>query len=260
MGDLLLGSYIHTSKILRYVRGVVSIVDDEVVVEIPIHVYVNSRLIAILNSTPVDLEALAIGYLITEGFLRDLSEVSSISISESNHVYVKTSTDVEYRVKLMDNVKVVGTICGEYGVKPARKVNSDAMFTVDLILDAVRRLSLEAQIYRRTGGAHIALILDDSGFTVQSEDVGRHNAVDKVIGLAFLKNYRSFEKSMLACSGRISSEIVRKAASVGIPLIASPSAPTSLGLRLAEQSGLTIVGFVRGYRFNVYTYPHRIAF
>lgn len=255
-----MGSYICTSKVLRYVRGVVSIVDDEVAVEVPTHIYVNSKLIATLNSTPMDLEALAIGYLITEGILRDISEVSGISVSEDNYVYVKTPTDVEYRMKLMGSVKVGGTVCGGDGVKAARKVDSDAMFTADLILDAVKRLSLEARIYRRTGGTHTALILDDSSFTVQSEDVGRHNAVDKAIGLAFLKNYRSFERSMLACSGRISSEIVYKAASVGIPLIASPSAPTSLGLKLAEQSGLTIVGFVRGYRFNIYTYPHRIAF
>jgi len=253
-------------RILRFRRGRVETVEDVVAVEYPVEIYVNKQLLTVLHATPWDLEALAIGYLMTEGFVRSLDEVMDVHV-EDGKVYVRVSETVSSRVKIR-NARVVKPICGRSPGQSLSlldrishlKVDSDACWTSEEIFDAVKMLNTNATLYRKTGGVHAALLVDARGLKILKEDVGRHNAVDKVVGSYVLKGFEDFGRVFLACSGRLSSEMVLKAARVGIPLLASISAPTSLGLTLAERLAVTLVGFVRGLRFNVYSHPERVVF
>jgi FdhD protein len=119
-------------------------------------------------------------------------------------------------------------------------------------------LDSKAAVFKRTGGTHAAALLDSKGEVLAfSEDIGRHNAVDKVIGEASLKRI-SLEQTILASTGRLSAEIVCKAVNVSIPVVVSLASSTDKGIEVAEKRGLTLIGFVRGERFNVYSHPERI--
>jgi formate dehydrogenase accessory protein FdhD len=131
---------------------------------------------------------------------------------------------------------------------------------VEVILNSVHSLNSIAETFRKTGGVHAAAIFNDHGNLLAfAEDVGRHNAVDKVIGIAAL-NKTDFDECFLALSGRLTGDIVLKAARVGIPIIASLAAAIDSGIALAEDADLTLIGFVRGKRMNIYNFPERIDF
>jgi formate dehydrogenase accessory protein FdhD len=128
----------------------------------------------------------------------------------------------------------------------------------EVVFNSVNQLNFKAELFRKTGGVHAAAIHKADGSLVAlAEDVGRHNAVDKVIGIAALKQ-TSFRECFLASSGRLSGDVVFKAAKVGLPIIASLAAPLSSGVEMAEAANLTLAGFVRGKRMNIYCYPERI--
>jgi FdhD protein len=127
-----------------------------------------------------------------------------------------------------------------------------------IVFDSVNQLNFKAEGFRQTGGFHVAAIFRADGTIVAlAEDVGRHNAVDKVIGMTALQKI-GFDECFLALSGRMSGDVAFKAAKVGLPIIASLSAALSSGISLAEEANLTLVGFVRGKRMNIYTVPSRI--
>ena len=129
-----------------------------------------------------------------------------------------------------------------------------------VILDSVRRLNTLAETFRRTGGVHIAALYSvDGELKALAEDVGRHNAVDKVFGAGAL-NKLDFTKCFLASSGRLTGDIVLKAARMRVPAVASMTAAISSGVEAAQRTGITLIGFVRGKRMNLYTYPERIAY
>jgi len=137
-------------------------------------------------------------------------------------------------------------------VKSKLKVNAQVLF------DCVNELNFKAEVFRKTGGVHVAAIYQADGSLVAlAEDVGRHNAVDKVIGMAALVKVE-FGGCFLALSGRMSGDVAFKAAKTGLPIVASIAAALSSGISLAEQANLTLAGFVRGKRMNIYTYPERI--
>jgi formate dehydrogenase accessory protein FdhD len=138
------------------------------------------------------------------------------------------------------------------------KVESDLIVEAGVILQCVNRLNSDAKIFGKTGGAHVAAIYRGGGDQeALAEDVGRHNAVDKVIGIGALSNV-DFGMCFLALSGRLTSDIVLKAARVGLPIVASLAAAIDSGIAIASDAKLTLVGFVRGKRMNIYTYANRI--
>ncbi len=252
-------------SILKLWRGSLQYVEDEVAVELPVTIHVNGKLLTVLYATPRELKELAVGHLMTEGFVKDLDEVVDIRVEDSN-VYVTVLNIVEER-SILRNIKatkIVKTACGQSSETPSSeaynwKVDSNVKWSPTEVFKVVRKLNSNATIYRRTGGVHAAMIVDCRGAEFLCEDVGRHNAVDKVVGAYVLGRTVDFSSTFLACSGRLSSEIVLKAARIGIPVIASISAPTSLGISLADSFGITLIGFVRGTGFNVYTHPERLT-
>jgi len=240
---------------------------DYVAEEIPLHLFVNNTLLVTILCTPTNIKELAVGHLLSEGFLKSIDEVEEITAKETENVcYVKLkpTVNVEDRVKLSRlNARVIVSACGaDSPYQYTGKIPIvESTLTVDakVIFDSVNQLNFKAEGFKKTGGLHVAAIYKSNGSMLAlAEDVGRHNAVDKVIGIAAL-NKVDFGTCFLALSGRISGDVAFKAAKVGLPIIASLSAALSSGLTTAKDSNVTLAGFVRGKRLNVYTASKRIT-
>ena len=248
-------------NILRFdsAKHVFETLGDVVVVEDSVNLYINKKFYASFSCLPQKIREMVVGHLLTEGIIDKIDEIVKIEFSGRN-IYVQTSREIP----IITN-RIISTVCDE---ADGRLLNSSqnllklrfnkCKFRVEVVFKAVKALNSMAKIFRASGGTHAAAILDGNGEVIAfAEDVGRHNAVDKVVGEAAM-NGVDLTKVLLASSGRLTSEIVMKAAQAGIPMVVSISAPTSRGIRIAEKFGLTLIGFVRGKRFNIYTFPDRI--
>jgi FdhD protein len=239
---------------------------DYVAEEKPFYLFVNTTFWATILCSPADLQELAVGHFLSEGVLKSVEEIEEVVLKEPEgacYVKLKPKINVEDRVRLSKlHARVIPSACGggspyQYAGKTP-KVKSDLQVKAQVVFDSVNQLNFKAEGFRRTGGLHVAAIYTAAGQLVAlAEDVGRHNAVDKVIGMAALNNV-DFGACFLALSGRMSGDVAFKAAKVGLPIVASLAAALSSGISLAEAAGLTLCGFVRGKRINVYTCPERI--
>ncbi len=238
---------------------------DCVAEEKPLHILINRVHYATIMCSPSNLKELAIGHLLAEGLLKSVDEIEEISLREKSicRVKLKKKVDAEKRLKTLKSFsRVIFTACGSrqpYQFSGMlRKVQPKISVKAETLLNCVNRLNSDAETFRKTGGVHVAAICKNDGTLVAlTEDVGRHNAVDKVVGRAALMKL-DFNDYFLVLSGRLSGDIVFKAAKVGIPIVASIAAALDSGIAIAKKTRLTLVGFVRGKRMNVYTFPERI--
>jgi len=240
---------------------------DYIAEEKPLYLFVNTTFWATILCSPMNLKELAVGHLLSEGVLESTEEIIEIVLKEPEstcYVKLKPSVNVEDRVKLSKlHARVIPSACGsgppyQYSGRTP-KVKSDLKVKAQVIFDSVNQLNFKAEGFRKTGGFHVAAIYKGNGDLVAlAEDVGRHNAVDKVIGIAALSKV-DFGACFLALSGRMSGDVAFKAAKVGLPIIASLATALSSGIATAELSNVTLVGFVRGKRMNIYTVPERIV-
>ena len=239
---------------------------DYIAEESPLQLFVNNTFWATILCSPTNLKELAVGHLLSEGIVKSTEEIEEVTLKEAENtciVKLKPSIKVEDRIGVSRlHARVIPSACGsgspyQYtGRTP--KVESNLTVKAQVIFDSVNQLNFKAEGFRQTGGLHVAAIYKSDGSLVAlAEDVGRHNAVDKVIGMAAL-NKVDFGECFLALSGRISGDVAFKAAKVGLPIIASLSAALSSGITTAKDSNVTLAGFVRGKRLNVYTAPERI--
>lgn len=241
-------------------------IPDFVAEEVPLQLFVNSNFWATLLCSPTNLKELAVGHLLSEGILKSTDEIAEVDLKEAEitcNVKLKPNINAADRVKLSRlHQRVISSACGaglpyQYKGKTPN-VKSNLSVKAQVIFDSVSQLNFKAEGFRQTGGLHVAAIYQHDGSVVAlAEDVGRHNAVDKVIGMAAFKG-TDFACCFVAISGRMSGDVAFKAAKVGIPIVASLSAALSSGISIAEESNLTLVGFVRGKRMNIYTVPTRI--
>jgi FdhD protein len=239
---------------------------DFVAEEKPLHLFVNKTYWATILCSPTNLKEMAVGHLLSEGVLKSTGEIDEIDLKKAeNSCYVKLKAEVkvEDRIRLSRlHTRIVTSACGsglpyQYERKPT-KIKSKLTVKAEVLFNAVNQLNIKAKLFRQTGGVHAAAICQaDGSFVALAEDVGRHNAVDKVIGMASL-NQTDFGNCFLALSGRLSGDVVFKAAKVGLPIIGSLAAALSSGIEMAEQAHLTLAGFVRGKRMNIYTVDERI--
>ncbi|MEM2740330.1 MAG: formate dehydrogenase accessory sulfurtransferase FdhD [Candidatus Bathyarchaeia archaeon] len=234
---------------------------DAIAIEEIVNLYINNNLYTTFHCLPSQIKELIIGYLLTNGMIDDIKDILEIRSSERD-VYVKLCE--EKFSNYLEKHMTTSTFCrGEAlpirTLKMAQKIMLNKItFNVESILKAVDILDSKSSIFRASGGTHAATLIDEKCRMVAfAEDIGRHNAIDKVIGEAALKD-TDFSRSLLASTGRLSSEIVIKAIQIGIPILISLSAPTSMGVRIAETFGLTLIGFARDGRFNIYSSPDRI--
>jgi FdhD protein len=241
-------------------------VADYVAEEKPLHLFVNSTYWATVLCSPSNLKEMAVGHLLSEGILKSTAEIEEVILNETEgscHVKLKATVNVDERLSLSRlHQRVVTSACGEstyqYQRKPG-KITSNLQVKAETVFNAVNQLNFNAEVFRQTGGVHAAAIYKADGSMVAlAEDVGRHNAVDKVIGMAALKQTR-FGECFLTSTGRLSGDIVFKASKVGLPIVASLGAALDSGVAMAEAANLTLAGFVRGKRMNVYNAPERIV-
>jgi FdhD protein len=244
---------------------------DFVAEETSIHIFLNKIHYGTILCSPDQLEELVVGHLLSQGLLKSIDEIEELLLKNDGKclVTLKSDIDAENRISTTQRfARLVVSSCGSPNYWPLSEVINNlniAQFDIkptvkaETISESVRRLNSIAKQFRKTGGVHVvALYLMDGELATLAEDVGRHNAVDKVIGTGVTENIE-FKKCFLALSGRLTGDIVLKAARMKIPIIASLAAAISSGLEAARLTGITLIGFVRGKRMNVYTYPERIT-
>lgn len=243
---------------------------DQVAVEAPLEVRLDGAAFAVTMRTPGDDEALALGFLLTEGVIAQRSDVVGITQdADARTLDVRLAPQLAATVtdRLASKRQVAtSSSCGMCGRASLASLAVDlprvtAAWQVPPALVAAlpRTLATVQETFHATGGLHAAALVDRAGRLQDSaEDVGRHNAVDKLLGRAWRDGRLPLSEAMLVVSGRTSFEIVQKAWYGGIPLVAAVSAPSSLAIDLAHDAGITLLGFVRDRRFNVYAHPERI--
>jgi FdhD protein len=268
--------------ITRYRRGKdPEEVADRVVVELPLEIHVNGLpLVALMRLPGMDKE-LAVGFCLTEKVIEDVSQIKLLKhcgsmereMGEGREVkdtaldrgnVVELELDSPGELERFGSAYVVRTGCGGADISSIDdyqegQITSELRIKEEVVYFIGEELTRRQEVFRGTGGTHGAGVFTAEGEVVMvSEDVGRHNALDKVVGWCALHG-ASLEDKILVLSGRVSYEMALKAVRANIPVIVSMAAPTSLGLRVAERAGLTVAGFSDGRRFNVYTHPRRVV-
>lgn len=251
-------------KIIQVKNRVAEEIEDPVVQENPLSVYLNHEELASMVCSPGGYEELAVGLLLSEGLLHQPEDIIEIAYREEEGIlWIETNVPQEKPGAYLSRHtagyygKKWG---GPQGIAAARKDKpspSATQFQGEHLLNLINNLEEQALAFKRTGGVHSAALADQSGFLCRYDDIGRHNAVDKVLGYAFLNRINTDDKCLLL-SGRIASEILLKAARADIPLVLSRSAPTGLTIDLAEEWNMTVVGFARGQRYSIYAHPERV--
>jgi len=251
--------------ILRFTDSEKGRADDVVVREFPLTIILNNQELVTLLCTPAHLDYLAIGFLVSEGLVKSKDEIKRIMVDEQRGVVrVETGEEVKQTGELVFK-RLITSGCGRGAsfysaadIAGQKKVESKTSILAIEIFELVREFQHRSQIFRTTGGVHSAALCDTKNILIFSEDIGRHNAIDKIFGECFLKDIKT-DGRVIITSGRVSSEILLKAAKRNIPLLVSKSAPTDMGVKLAGDLGITLVGFVRGNRMNVYANDWRIV-
>jgi FdhD protein len=242
--------------------------------EEPLEIRVRGRSVAVTMRTPGHDAELAAGFLCTEGLLRqrgDVLEIAPCQQGEAAHlgnvlnVFLAPDVPVDLE-RLTRHVFASSScgLCGKASIEAVRQqfpaVTARTRISPKVLAALPSKLRAEQKAFAQTGGLHAAALFSARGKRIAlHEDIGRHNAVDKVIGHAFLNRLLPLDQHVLMVSGRASFEIVQKALAAGIPIVAAVSAPSSLAVEFARESGQTLVGFLRPNGMNVYTHPERIA-
>jgi len=248
--------------VFRVDAGVGGWVKDHVASEETLALYVDGReLVTLLYTPPMAIE-LAMGYLLSEGLIASKDDVDSLSLRKGG-VLVGLKPGLPKAETPAARVLTSGcgggiTFTYPQGVSQIKKLSTKVKFSADAILNVAAAFRKLSPLFEETGGVHSAALSDGTGFLAFAEDIGRHNAVDKIFGKCLLDGVDVRDK-LLYTTGRVSSEILLKAAKRGVPVIVSRGAPTALSLVLAEKLKVTVTGFVRGRRMNVYTHPERVT-
>ena len=264
----------HRAGVLKYGEAAGSRVDDQLAAEEPLEIRVNGNPLTVVMRTPGHDRELATGFLFGEGIIRTLADVAQVSVPPNGeHPDLENVIDIEL-VPSAPGVDrrwqrnfLSASSCGLCGVSTIEAIHGaapplpDDHLSIDpeVIYGLDARLRAEQAVFARTGGLHAAGLFTAEGEpVVVREDIGRHNAVDKVIGHALNHGLVPLGRNILMVSGRTSFEIVQKALQARIPILVAVSAPSSLARDLAQTSNQTLIGFLRGRSLNVYSGRHRI--
>ncbi|MGB6545359.1 MAG: formate dehydrogenase accessory sulfurtransferase FdhD [Candidatus Acidiferrales bacterium] len=261
------------TQVTEWKDGKASRVADYLAAEEPLEMRAGRHALGVTLRTPGDDEELVAGFLFTDGIISRREDLVALKLPEDtahekNVVRIVFGPKVRVSVGSAAKRFLAGSACGVCGKasieqirrRGLRRLEATSPFDAELLCELPSRLSAKQAVFGRTGGLHAAALFDRSGeLLVLREDIGRHNAVDKVIGWAFLRGNLPLSDHVLLVSGRGGFEIVQKAIVAGIPLLASVSAPSSLAVQLARELGLTLVGFLRGRRFVIYAGEERIG-
>ncbi|MDO8940496.1 MAG: formate dehydrogenase accessory sulfurtransferase FdhD [Methylicorpusculum sp.] len=256
------------SRVERWTGGEQIVQQDYIAEEVPVSLVYNGQPHVVMLATPTNLEDFALGFSITEGIIKDRSELlGSRVVTRSNGIEVRLKIPEQRFQCLSDKGRnLTGrTGCGLCGastlqqaIRSPELVKGELTVTAAELLNALDKIKLHQRLNQLTGAVHAAAwVVPGSGIQSIREDVGRHNALDKLIG-SLLLNAENLAAGFVIVTSRASYEMVQKTASVGIVMLAAISAPTGLAIRLAEEAGLTLVGFARDDQHVVYAHSRRL--
>jgi FdhD protein len=261
------------SVVRRKPNGDYECVTDDVTIEEPLEIRIGQDPLAVTMRTPGNDEELAAGFLLAEGIVRahaDLREIVRCTLPASlgNVLNVTLSATAKFTPAAAHRFGTISTscgLCGKTSIEFIRQQFAPIDFSTRIQIEAAKLLELPERLrvaqgnFARTGGIHAAAIFDlDGNLVVLREDIGRHNAVDKAIGRAFLDDLLPLKNHIMIVSGRSSLEIVQKALAAGIPIVAAVSAPSTLAVNFARESNQTLIGFLRPPTFNIYAHIERV--
>lgn len=242
--------------------------DGKVIVETSVSLTVNGEVWLAFNCSPTQLEALAVGFLFNEGILHSADEIVSVYPCQQNtNIDIWLKHVVEKPTQWTRTSGCTGGVTAQKARDPAAEPVVIApsgyppmvfSITPTLLIETMRELLHSQELYRATGGVHASALSDGTRFIARAEDIGRHNTIDKIAGQVLLERLNS-RGTLLLTTGRISAEMLQKAANMQVSVVASRTSPTSESIALARQSGLTLIGYVRQNQFLVYTHPERLV-
>ena len=262
-------------NITRIEKNIKEELEDVVLIETPVNIYVNNEPLIKIICLAKDLKELAVGFLFSIGIINSVNDIKKIILNEpKNKIYIDLNDSLNFKVKNLDISKISRVIDTTGGISLQGQnmtkgtLNGDHKFIIsdeikispEIIFSSLKQMQKKTTLYRETGGCHGAAIFDLNGKLLGvKEDVGRHNAIDKIIGEMILRGY-AFKNTLLTSTGRLTGDSVLKAVRAKIPIVASLSAAIESGIRMALTHGITLIGFVRDARMNIYTCPYRIKF
>lgn len=264
---------IRSIQIIKISSGSAAATSDQVAIEAPLEIRIKrekdpmSKAVAVTMRTPGHDIELALGFLFTEGILKHTGQVKQASVTKENTIEITVSDDVNTDMKNADRNFYTTSSCGVCGkasieaIKVSPEHNSSSSFYVraDKLGAFPQEMNAIQSAFKATGGIHASALFDADGkLQLIKEDVGRHNALDKMIGHYFKKGSIPLNNSVLLLSGRASFELVQKAAMSGIQIVAAVGAPSSLAIDLAIEHNITLVGFLKHDQFNIYSCENRI--
>ncbi len=233
-------------------------VDAEIVDESQVCFFVNGEELATFMCSPRDLEEMAVGFLANEGLIEGTGDIRDLHISDNNCVDIWLyDTDLELPKRKIITAGCGGGVTFDDLSGKHEPLQSDLKVEPEQLSALMRKMHLEAELYQRARGIHTAVLCDRSQILAQVEDLGRHNCLDKLRGLAILRGIETKDRILMS-SGRISSEMIQKARRLQTPIVCSRTSPTSLSVAIAEAWNMTIVGYLRQKRMRIYTHPDRI--
>lgn len=255
----------HTYEIMKYNGNTLTSVHDDIAVEFPLTININGEEFATMVCSPTDLEDLVIGFLASEGLIRLYSEIESIAIDEKKgfaHVQLLNKQMIS---KEFYSKRFIGSCCGKSrqfyfhnDVRTAKTITTKMNITVEQCFHLMNLMQDGSTDFKQTGGVHNAALCTTDDLIISRTDIGRHNALDKLYGYCIREKTPRRDK-IIAFSGRLSSEVILKVAKLGVGIILSKSAPTTLGIDLAHDLGVTMIGFIRKNQLNIYSHPERVS-
>ncbi|MFK4998087.1 formate dehydrogenase accessory sulfurtransferase FdhD [Bacillus sp. N9] len=251
-------------KVIKFSNDSLIETTDVAAIEYPLTIYVDGEEFATIVCTPTNLNELVIGFLASEGMIRFKEDVTLLEIDENRgfaYVELKIKQSIN---KEMFSKRMIGSCCGKSrqfyfhnDAKTAKTIMSKQLISIAQCFSLMDNMQRNSTDFQMTGGVHNAALCNTDHLLFCYSDVGRHNALDKIYGHC-VQNNISIKDKIIVFSGRISSEVVLKVAKIGAGILISKSAPTSLGIDLATDLGITVVGFVRNEQLNIYSHPERI--
>ncbi|GLV14050.1 sulfurtransferase FdhD [Alicyclobacillus hesperidum] len=255
-----------TRPVVRYRDGEWVRRNDEIATEYALTIYVNDNELATIVCTPSYMEDLVYGFLASEGIIQSVDQVESLQLSRFlGTARVRTKSAITFN-QAFYNKRYIASCCGkgrqsfyfQNDAVTAKRVDDAVTLSPDEVFAVIDELDGAATLFQETGGVHMAALCTPEKLLLARTDIGRHNALDKIYGYC-LQNGISLRGTAIAFSGRISSEVLLKVSKIGVGIVIARSAPTALAIDMADELGITAIGFVRGRAFNVYSHPWRIV-
>jgi FdhD protein len=234
-------------------------IKTNVIVETPVSLTVNGELWLTFMCTPVDLEAMAVGFLFNEGLIQSRAEVADVRLCEAgDNVDVWTTHNIDKPENWRRTSGCTGGITSVQSDRQYKVAVDGGVLLAENIGELIAQLFESQELYRTTGGVHTSAISNGERIILSSDDIGRHNTLDKLAGRLLLEGIE-LQRKIILTTGRVSSEMLQKTNRIGASVLVSRTSPSSLSIELAQSFGITLIGYARRNRFNIYSHPERIS-